>query len=58
MSKNSNVKGKTPPQLDRSIQAAKRKALHAQRTPEQQLALIQDRPGASKREVERIIGGG
>ena len=36
------------------LEAEERKAAHAKRTPEQQLALIAKRPGHSAAEVERI----
>lgn len=54
MSKNSSVAGKTPWQAARSEGAAKRKAVYEARTPQEQLALLEDRPGSSARERKRL----
>lgn len=55
MSEHSGVDGKTPHQLARSIGAARRKELHDARTVEEQLALINERPGESRRERARLL---
>lgn len=58
MSKNSGVPGKTVPQLARSIAAEKRRELREQRSPKEQLALLDARPGAARRERSRINEAG
>lgn len=54
MSEHSSMSGKTPHQEARSIGAARRKELHDARTAEEQLALINERPGESRRERARL----
>jgi hypothetical protein len=54
MSKNSGVTGKTVPQVIRAQLAAERVLKRAERTPEQQLALLDTRPGNSARERARL----
>lgn len=54
MSKNSGVTGKTVPQLARLIGAQARMVARAGRTTEQQLAVIEGRPGQSRRERRRL----
>jgi hypothetical protein len=54
MSKNSGVTGKTVPQLIRQRFAADRAAARAERTNEQQLALLDQRPGNATRERARL----
>ncbi len=54
MSKNSGVTGKTVWQLVRQTAAAARIAARATRTNEEQLALLDQRPGNSARERARL----
>lgn len=54
MSKNSEIPGKTPPQVFRANAAVVREALRGQRTPQEQLAELDSRPGASTKERKRL----
>jgi hypothetical protein len=54
VSKGSGVTGKTLYQLARAQAAARREADRAERTPDQQLALLDTRPGNSARERARL----
>ena len=54
MSKNSGVNGKTVPQADRAEAARNRQLDRALRTTDQQLALLDQRPGQSSRERARL----
>lgn len=54
MTHHSGVTGKTVPGLRRALDAAKRQAAYEARSPEQQLAILDYRPGASARERARI----
>lgn len=54
MTKSTGVKGKTMHGLARSQGAAKRFAAHAQRSVQEQLALLDGRPGESRRERTRL----
>jgi hypothetical protein len=44
-------------QRERRQRAAERLVRHAERSVEEQLELINERPGDSRKEVERITGG-
>jgi len=57
MSKNSGVTGKTPWQVARAEAAQVRQAHRDERTPDEQLALLDTRPGSSVRERLRLING-
>jgi hypothetical protein len=46
--------GKTPWQAARAQRAAERQAKYAERSAEEQLALLDFRPGASTREKKRL----
>lgn len=54
MSKNSGVKGKTIPQLHRSQAAEVRKRERESRSVDEQIALLDCRPGLSSRERARL----
>lgn len=54
MSKNSGIPGKTVPQARRAEGARNRQLDRALRTTEQQLALLDQRPGRSARERARL----
>jgi hypothetical protein len=54
MSKTTGIKGKTVPQLIRAQAAEVRARERATRTAEQQLALLDQRPGNSARERSRL----
>lgn len=54
MTKNSGVPGKTVPQLIRAQAAEVRKRERAARTDEYQLALLDTRPGDSRKERARL----
>ncbi|MDH6199240.1 small-conductance mechanosensitive channel [Mycobacterium frederiksbergense] len=54
MSKNSGVPGKTVPQAIRAEAARNRQLDRALRTAEQQIALLDQRPGQSARERARL----
>lgn len=54
MSKNSGVSGKTVPQVIRYANAVDRQELRNERTTQQQLALLDERPGNSARERARL----
>lgn len=54
MSKNSPTQGKTPEQAFRAESAALRRAAREQRSPAEQIALLDDRPGESRRERARL----
>lgn len=54
MSKGSGVAGKTVDQLARVEGAAARKAERSKRSVEEQLALLDERPGQSLRERARL----
>lgn len=54
MSEKSLIKGKTPWQAARAENAQKRQAMRDDRSPQEQLALLDDRPGESKRERARL----
>lgn len=54
MSKNSGVSGKTVPQMIRYAKAVDRQELRNERTAQQQLALLDERPGNSARERARL----
>lgn len=54
MSKKSGVLGKTPFQVERAISAATRKEQRAARSTEEQLAVLDKRPGQSLRERARL----
>ncbi|MBO0676914.1 hypothetical protein JRC04_05515 [Mycolicibacterium sp. S2-37] len=56
MSKNSLIPGKTPEQVRRAEGAATRQAKRDERTPEQQLALLDSRPGDAVKERARLNG--
>jgi hypothetical protein len=54
VSEHSGVPGKTPWQAARAQRAAERKTAYEARTVEEQLVLLDSRPGASKRERKRL----
>ena len=54
MSKGSGVAGKTIPQLHRAEAAAQRKAERDSRSTEEQLKLLDTRPGNSAKERARL----
>lgn len=54
MSKNSGVNGRTVPQVMRYANAVDRQILRNERTTEQQLALLDQRPGNAARERARL----
>lgn len=55
MSKNSGVSGKTVPQVIRYAAAVDRQEVRDARSTEQQLALLDERPGNSARERARLV---
>lgn len=55
MSKNSGVSGKTVPQVIRYAAAVDRQEARDARSTEQQLALLDERPGNSARERARLV---
>lgn len=57
MSKATGVKGKTPGALSRAHRAEQRTTARAARTVEEQLALLDGRPGAAQRERARLTRG-
>lgn len=57
MSKGTGVKGYTPDRLRRSKEAAVRQAERDQRTPSDQMALVNKRPGESAKERGRLDNG-
>lgn len=54
MSKNSGVKGKTIPQLHRAQAAEVRKRARGSRSVDEQIALINARPGKSAKEISAL----
>lgn len=56
MSRKSGVHGKTPHQVARSLGATKRKELYENRTTEEQLVILEGRPGRSVKERARLRG--
>ncbi len=54
MSENSGVKGKTVPQLHRAQAAEVRKRERESRSVDEQIALLDTRPGRSERERARL----
>lgn len=54
MSEHSRMPGKTPHQEARAIGAQRRREHRDVRTTEEQLALLDQRPGESKRERKRL----
>jgi hypothetical protein len=54
MSKATGIKGYTPDHLRRKEDAEKRQAAHSARSAEEQLALLDERPGKALRERERL----
>lgn len=50
----SGVPGKTPFAVARALSAAQRQAAREQRSPEEQLALLDGRPGNSRAERTRL----
>lgn len=54
MSKNSGVAGKTVPQLQRVQPAKDRQAARDARSADEQLALLDQRPGQSAKERRRL----
>lgn len=56
MTEKSGVTGKTVIQLARTISAKDREAARAQRSSEEQLALLDTRPGKSQKERARLAG--
>lgn len=54
MSKNSGVNGRTVPQVMRYANAVDRQILRNERTTEQQLALLDQRPDNAARERARL----
>ena len=55
MSKATGIKGVTPHKFERIKRAEIRKVNRAERSPEQQLALLVNRPGRSLRESRRLL---
>lgn len=56
MSKATGIKGYTPDHLRRKEDAEKRQAVHSARSAEEQLALLDERPGKALRERARLGG--
>lgn len=54
MSKATGVPGKTPDQLSRAQAAVTRQVERDQRSPEEQMALLDSRPGAALSERKRL----
>lgn len=54
MSKGSPISGKTPQQALRATLAAQRRTAHDARTIDQQITLLDTRPGKSTRERTRL----
>ena len=54
MSKSTGIKGYPPDRVRRAANADDRRARREARTPAEQLALLDERPGNSHRERERL----
>jgi hypothetical protein len=57
MSKATGIKNYPPDRLRRSKDAIQREADRNERTPEEQLAILDSRPGKSARERARLTNG-
>ena len=55
MSEHSGVTGKTPFQVARALGADERKARRAERAPQEQLSILDRRPGKSVKERRRLL---
>lgn len=56
MSKGTGIKGMTVPHLSRANRAQELRVAREARTPQQQLALLDERPGKASRERRRLLG--